>query len=543
MKRIADIINRISENNFRDIYSQYPRKETMNKLSLSFAEFDYLVKYYHAQDITTEHTKRKRAAAKQQKQNDYESSLTSRISKEQLVQYYIQENHSVQETVKLLNITEKELYDLIRIYDCKKPKTLSSDISKNTKLNKYGSKGFNNREQATKTCLDRYGVDNPSKCSDVSQRILEASINHFGEDNINNWQQNHQTRIQHYGSLAESYKQQSETYRQNCLEKYGVPNTAMLPEVKLKIKESTKETFQTRYGVDCYWLKGDATRSAGSKNSSYNRSFAMLLDSYKLEYEHEYRVENYLYDFRVGNILIEIDPAATHNVTWNPYLIGGISKNYHQLKSQTAAKNGFRCIHVFEWDDTNKIIEMFLLPRQRLFARSCCIRELSVAETRKFCNQYHLQGYANDKIRLGLFNNSELVSVMTFGKPRYNKQYEYELIRYCTSKIVIGGSEKLFSYFLKRYTPQSIVSYCDTSKFVGSVYEKLGFTYKSTALSSHWYNIKTKQHILDSTLRKRGFDQLFGTSYGKGTDNIELMKQHGFVEVVDAGQATFIWSS
>ena len=95
---------------------------------------------------------------------------------------------------------------------------------------------------------------------------------------------------------------------------------------------------------------------------------------------------------------------------------------------------------------------------------------------------------------------------MTFGKPRYNKNYEYELIRYCSSKKVVGGAEKLFNYFIKTYNPKSIISYCDWSKFNGNVYSKLGFKYKSYSICKHWYNTKTKKHITDNLLRQRGFD-------------------------------------
>ena len=48
-------------------------------------------------------------------------------------------------------------------------------------------------------------------------------------------------------------------------------------------------------------------------------------------------------------------------------------------------------------------------------------------------------------------------------------------------------------------------------------------------------------HITDNLLRQRGFDQLFGTSYGKGTSNRELMLEHGFVEIYDAGQSVYEW--
>ena len=138
-----------------------------------------------------------------------------------------------------------------------------------------------------------------------------------------------------------------------------------------------------------------------------------------------------------------------------------------------------------------------------------------------------------------------LVEVMTFGKPRYNKKYEYELLRLCTHKdyTITGGSEKLFKYFIEQYNPSSIISYCDKSKFTGNVYGRLGFKLSGEAKpSKHWYNIQTNQHITDNLLRQRGFDQLFGTNYGKGTSNEMLMIEHGFVEVYDCGQSTYIWN-
>ena len=135
---------------------------------------------------------------------------------------------------------------------------------------------------------------------------------------------------------------------------------------------------------------------------------------------------------------------------------------------------------------------------------------------------------------------------MTFGKPRYNKNYEYELLRLCTKfgYYVIGGANKLFKYFIKNYSPTSIISYCDLSKFSGDVYSKLGMKLKRVSPSLHWYNPRTKTHILDSLLRAKGFDKLLGNVYGKfgkGTSNRELMIKNGFVEIYDAGQASYVW--
>ena len=178
-----------------------------------------------------------------------------------------------------------------------------------------------------------------------------------------------------------------------------------------------------------------------------------------------------------------------------------------------------------------------------MYARKCTIKELKKEETKDFLNLYHLQGYISSDIAIGLFYDDELISLMTFGKPRYTDKYEYELIRYCSCKSVIGGAEKLFNYFLKSYSPKSVVSYCDMSKFSGHVYQKLNMTLESINISKHWYNIESKQHILYFSLNKVGFDNLFHTNYGKGTSNRELMLSHGFVEIYDAGQAKYVFYS
>ena len=176
-------------------------------------------------------------------------------------------------------------------------------------------------------------------------------------------------------------------------------------------------------------------------------------------------------------------------------------------------------------------------------ARHCVVKEISAKLTAEFLNQYHLQNYAKDKIRLGLFYNDELSAVMTFGKPRYNKGYEWELIRYCSPIYNIsGGAEKLFKSFVNQYNPQSIISYCDVSKFSGQVYHKLKFKkIRVSQPARHWYHPKTKQHFTDNLVRQRGVDQLLGTNYGKGTSNEALLLEHGFVEIYDCGQATYGW--
>lgn len=465
----------------------------------------------------------------------------SMISKQAIEEVYIKQNKSVKECTNIFKVSQSMFMRVLSHYQIHKPKDLHTANIKKTKLERFGNPNYNNHEQYTKTNLEKYGVENQFQRKDLFPQIVQKKIDRYGT--YNNVAKNHATRIANSGSLEASYSKQNETYRQTCLARYGTDNAAKLKEVRQQIAESLRETFLERYGVENYWTMPDAKLSNGSKNSKANLAFCELLTESGITFEQEFALDGKRFDFKVNDILVEINPTATHNSTWGIYSKEGLEKNYHKTKTSIANTNELRCIHVFDWDDPSKIISM-LSTKEVVFGRNCIIKEVPVEKTAEFLATYHIQGYARDKIRIGLYYEDKLVSLMTFGKPRYNKNYQYELIRYCNAEFnVIGGAEKLFKYFVANYRPSSIISYCDLSKFSGQVYEKLGFKkIRTSGAAKHWYNLKTKEHITDNLLRQRGFDQLFKTNHGKGTSNEVLMLEAGFVEVYDCGQATYVWN-
>ena len=429
---------------------------------------------------------------------------------------------------------------ILKHYDIRKPKDAHVRNIKKSKLEHFGDPNYNNHAKRTQTNLEKYGVENQFQRKELFPQIAQVKVNRYGT--YNNMAKNHATRIANSGSLEASYSKQIETYKQTCLERYNTDNAAKLTKVRQQIAESLKETFLERYGVENYWAMPDAKLSNGSKNSKANQNFCELLTEAKLAFEQEFSLGGKRFDFKVQNTLIEINPTATHNSTWGIFEKEGLDKNYHRVKTNIAKSENFQCIHVFDWDDPTKVISM-LNTKEVAFGRNCEVKEVSVNEAAEFLTTYHVQGYARDKIRLGLYYEGQLISLMTFGKPRYNKKYQYELIRYCNATFnIIGGAEKLLKFFTEHYQPESIVSYCDLSKFSGQVYEKLGFKkIRTSGATKHWYNPKTKEHITDNLLRQRGFDQLFRTNHGKGTSNEALMLEAGFVEVYDCGQVTYSW--
>lgn len=401
-----------------------------------------------------------------------------------------------------------------------------------TKLELYGDENYNNSAQNKMTCLERYGVENAMQSEVIKDKAFKTCKEKYGAKSF--------LESKEFNSNRNMYKEKS---KQTCLERYGVES----PMQNEAIKDKASKTCQEKYGVKWNCMREEAHNSRNS-DSGPNMHFKSLLDERNIRYTREFVLNDFAYDFKIGTYLIEINPSATHNIMFNPFsIIKSIEKNYHKYKSENAYFAGYNCIHVWDWDDYNKIADFFK-EKMKIYARECKIRIVNKKEANQFLNNYHLQNTCKGQtIRLGLYYNEELVQIMTFGKPRYNKNFEYELLRLCTKAdyVITGGSEKLFKYFTKTYNPKSIISYCDDAKFTGAVYKKLGFSPKcdkTNQPSCHWYNMKTKKHITNNMLLQLGFDKIFNTNYGKGTDNEQLMIENGFIKIYDCGQSVYVWS-
>lgn len=435
-------------------------------------------------------------------------SRVAHIDANELKVFYIDENHTYQEVLDKYGISGSTLNRFLKENNIHKSKKQAALLGVQNAYKRAGGKeAYDARVRANivETFVSKYGsydayrehVSNACKAAwtiDLKARQSE-------------WIKNN------YHNSPEKLEHAKEVRRETNIERYGVPNTYSLADF--------------------------------TNNSKVNVEFGKFLTSIGVDFEPEYRViidtVQYRFDFKCGNTLLELNPWPFHNSTFTPNGATPVDKDYHRRKTQAGVDAGFRVINIWDWDNKDLVVNL-LRNRSRCYARQCIVKEIDRNIAAKFINEYHLQGYTNDKIRIGLYYKDELVSVMTFGKPRYNRKYEYELVRYCSSWNIVGGAEKLFNYFLKQHNPQSIVSYCDKSKFRGDVYTSLGFSEVGTSVSKHWYNINTHKHILDSSLRMKGFDLLFGDEYGcfgKGTSNEELMRAHGFVEIYDAGQTTY----
>jgi hypothetical protein len=122
---------------------------------------------------------------------------------------------------------------------------------------------------------------------------------------------------------------------------------------------------------------------------------------------------------------------------------------------------------------------------------------------KEFMIKNHIQGYVNSSIRIGLYYNNELVSLMTLGKTRNILKYksvdgEYEILRFSNklNTSVIGGASKIFNYFLKTYKPNKVISYSDKRWSKGGIYKTLGFKLEKISEPNYYYDINKKRETI-----------------------------------------------
>jgi hypothetical protein len=237
------------------------------------------------------------------------------------------------------------------------------------------------------------------------------------------------------------------------------------------------------------------------------------------------------------NLGIEFDGLYWHSEYF-------MDSDYHLNKTKECEKLGINLIHIFEdeWLYNRPIVESIItnklnLISNKVYARKCELKEVGDSVSKKFLNENHIQGgECKNSVRLGLYYEEVLVSLMTFSRGRISlggSVDEWELVRFC-NKInynIVGGASKLFSYFLKIQKPNKIISYSDIRIFDGKLYSTLGFNKIHESKPNYWYVLENKRYhrfaYRKNVLVKQGFD--------KDKTEKQIMFNSGYYRIYDCG--------
>jgi hypothetical protein len=243
-----------------------------------------------------------------------------------------------------------------------------------------------------------------------------------------------------------------------------------------------------------------------------------------------------------NNTAIECNGSYWHSEN------NGKGKTYHLEKTNKCSENGIHLIHLWEheWRYHNDLVKNRLRIKlgksPRVFARNTQVVEITYARAKEFLEANHVQGACVSKINLGLFEGMDLLAVMTFGKSRFDKNVEWELLRFCSSTHVVGGASKLFKYFCRKYNPKSVISYSDKKWNTGKVYEKLGFKYKLTSDPCYFYTKNYKDFYHRVKFQKHKLKKQLDT-FDENLTEVQNMKANGYDRIWDCGTDVWQWNS
>jgi hypothetical protein len=254
------------------------------------------------------------------------------------------------------------------------------------------------------------------------------------------------------------------------------------------------------------------------------------------------------------NSILEIDIVIpTHNLAIE---LNGIwhhservkAKDYHLIKTERCQKLDYQLLHIFEdeWVQKKDIWKSIIrnklkLNEHKVYARKCIIREVDNLDSNIFLNTNHLQGTAKSSIRLGLYNNNELISLLTLGKSRYDNNIEWEIIRYA-SKLgynTVGGFSKLLTYFIKKHNPKSLVTYADRRYSKGDLYKNFGMVERKNDSLNYFYVREHKTERYSRHIFQKHKLKNFLPIYNEELSEWENMKNNGYDRIWDCGNKKF----
>ena len=415
-------------------------------------------------------------------------------------------------------------------------------------------------EKTTKTILEKYGVDNVQKSDIVKEKTYTTNLEKYGHKHASQskyiQEKMKKTNIKRLGVEFPSQNiSVRNKYYKSIIEKNLIKYNNLI-NIDYKNKEML---FHCDFGEDHnFKISIDLFQNRKRTNIKLcticNTKFTSQAESNFLTLFNEDAVlhnRNIISPLELDIYMPDLKLAFEFNgLYWHSEV--NKENNYHLNKTEKCEEQGIQLIHIYEddWLYKQDIVKSIILNKlgksDKIYARKTKIKEIDDNKLIKdFLNKNHIQGFIGSKIKMGLFYNDELVSLMTFGNRRVSmgkkltKNGEYELLRFCNklNTNVIGGASKLFKYFIDKYKPEEITTYADRSHSQGDLYKFLGFECVRETEPNYYY-------IIDG-VRKHRFnfrkDKLIKEGFDPNKTEHEIMLERKIYRIYDSGSLKFIY--
>ena len=247
-----------------------------------------------------------------------------------------------------------------------------------------------------------------------------------------------------------------------------------------------------------------------------------------------YEIDIFIPEKRVG---IEVNGLYWHsyNRTENRN-----EKYRHYDKADLAVNAGVRLFQFFESEIYNKIhivksmIKMSMGYAEVYQARKCTID--NETDLRMFFSDNHLYGHRPATINVALRHGDRIVMAINFAD-KANGVYEIMRSASLCDSVVIGGFNRILTWFIRHYAPKKIYSYCDRRFSTGESYIRAGFRLVKTTDPGYFYTKrgeiysrqKFQKHKLPAILE----------SFDEDISESQNMFNNGYRRIWDAGHFLF----
>lgn len=260
-----------------------------------------------------------------------------------------------------------------------------------TNLERYGtkntlSKGSPIRDKIDKENLEKYGTTSPMGNPETQAKARETIKKKYGVDyplqDKEIWNKTKDNIIKNNGGLGYASASINKKVRETELKRYGDKYHSRKNIIDYEIWDNLEEfilnnknlysatELSNMTGIVYEYIRMRVNDSDLGiyvrdfyTSSQYEGNFEELLKKQKIKYIKNYRrlitpkeVDFYLPDLKIA---IEISPTETHCSNQNK-IMGNKPKDYHLKKFIDCENKGVRLFTIFDWIDSNNIINLIL---------------------------------------------------------------------------------------------------------------------------------------------------------------------------------------
>lgn len=218
-------------------------------------------------------------------------------------------------------------------------------------------------------------------------------------------------------------------------------------------------------------------------------------------------------------------------------------KYRNQQKALAAHKSGIKLVQIFsdEWETSEaiwqSIIRTHLGVSTTLYARKTNLVQLPLPDEKAFFTANHLRGYAPSTACYALAIDGDPLIAMSF----VHRHNYWEIQRFATklNHVIVGGKTKLYKHFLRKHTPQAVLTYADLRYSAYYCYCGLGLTCTGHTKPGYRY-IKQNVSLSRQQCQKHKLAHLL-ENYDATLTEPQNMFRNGYRRLWDAGSTRF-WS-